>query len=335
MVFDCFSFFNELDLLEIRLNVLSDVVDKFVLVEAVKTHTGKSKPLYYKENASRFAKFADKIIHIAVTDFSIAESLPESRNRAWIIENIQRNAIAKGLCNAHDDDVVLISDVDEIPRPESVSKAISAGGIVRLALKSCNYYLNYRNYVSPDWKLGTQVLRYSDFKNASTYKDFKYTEFVVKEANPLPSASMVRFLKSTTMIKNAGWHFSYLGGVGAIRQKLNAFAHTEFNSSTTSADEWILSRISAGEDLFKRGDRFFVERIDESYPDYIRLNQGLYQNLIMQVDEEYFKKTRHSRVLARIKGCFMRFAAACVPEFCVPFVMSLRDKINGVANGQR
>lgn len=69
MVYDCFSFFNELDLLEIRLNTLDSIVDKFILVESTLTHTGNQKPLFYAENKSRFKKFNDKIIHIIVDEF--------------------------------------------------------------------------------------------------------------------------------------------------------------------------------------------------------------------------------------------------------------------------
>ena len=181
MVYDCFSFFNELDLLEIRLNVLKDVVDRFVLVEAVRTHTGKEKPLFFKENEARFAEFSDRIIHITVTDFSSVQSMPESRRRAWFIENLQRNSIVEGLSCAKDDDVVMISDVDEIPKPEAVKRAVSLGGVVRLGMKSCNYYLNYCNCVSPNWKLGTQVLKFSVFKNPATYRNFKFSEFVLED----------------------------------------------------------------------------------------------------------------------------------------------------------
>lgn len=73
MIYDCFTFFNELELLELRLHELADVVDKFVLVEATKTHSNKSKPLYYWENRSRFGEFHDKIIHIIVDDLPDAK----------------------------------------------------------------------------------------------------------------------------------------------------------------------------------------------------------------------------------------------------------------------
>ena len=68
MIFDCFSFFNELDILEIRLNVLASVVDKFVLVEAVRRHSGEPKELFFEKNKQRFSPFLDKIIHVVVDD---------------------------------------------------------------------------------------------------------------------------------------------------------------------------------------------------------------------------------------------------------------------------
>ena len=90
MIYDCFTFFNELELLELRLNELAGVVDKFVLVEATQTHTNKPKPLHYHENRARFSAFHDKIIHVIVDD------MPQSSD-PWIPENFQRKCIARGL----------------------------------------------------------------------------------------------------------------------------------------------------------------------------------------------------------------------------------------------
>ena len=89
MIYDCFPFFNELDLLEIRLNELSGVVDRFVLSEAELTHNGDRKPLYFNEHKDRFAKFADKIIHIIVRKdgFSFAASGATFLERACKAEN--------------------------------------------------------------------------------------------------------------------------------------------------------------------------------------------------------------------------------------------------------
>ena len=79
MIYDCFTFFNELDLLEIRLKILNDYVDKFVLVEAAKTHSGLPKPLYFNENKQRFLPYQDKIVHISL------DNMPESQN-SWVLE---------------------------------------------------------------------------------------------------------------------------------------------------------------------------------------------------------------------------------------------------------
>src|SRR5947208_2297917 len=114
MIYDCFTFFNELDLLEIRLNVLTEIVDRFVLVEAHQTHQGEHKPLYFAENRARFHRYNDKIIHVVVDGF------PPDAVSPWDRENHQRNCIARGLAGARLGDTVLISDADEIPRPELI-----------------------------------------------------------------------------------------------------------------------------------------------------------------------------------------------------------------------
>src|SRR5208337_1996465 len=115
MIYDCFTFFNELELLGLRLHELAEVVDKFVLVEATKTHSNQPKPLHYQENRSRFGGFHDKIIHIIVDD------LPDAKD-PWVLENYQRNCIARGLVNCRPDDFLLISDLDEIPGATTVAK---------------------------------------------------------------------------------------------------------------------------------------------------------------------------------------------------------------------
>lgn len=108
MIYDCFTFFNELELLEVRLHELSGVVDKFVLVEATQTFTGRPKPLYYAENRERFSRFHEQIIHVIVDDS------PKSDN-PWTIEHFQRNCIARGLTQCRPDDWIMVSDADEIP----------------------------------------------------------------------------------------------------------------------------------------------------------------------------------------------------------------------------
>ena len=111
-------FFNELDILEIRLNILDPVVDRFVLVESDVTNTGKPKELIFIKNKNRFTQFNDKIIHLVYSP--LADGSDISSYPKWYLENTQRDAIMVGLANCRHDDVILISDVDEIPDPNTV-----------------------------------------------------------------------------------------------------------------------------------------------------------------------------------------------------------------------
>ena len=116
MVYDCFQFFNELDMLKIRLNVLNDVVDRFVISEATETFSGIKKPLYYEENKDMFAEFADKIIHVVVDD------TPEGGTHER--DTFQKNAVTRGLAGCTDDDIIIFSDLDEIPNPDKIREIL-------------------------------------------------------------------------------------------------------------------------------------------------------------------------------------------------------------------
>src|ERR1700733_5689923 len=136
MIYDCFTFFNELDVLEIRLHVLADVVDRFVLVEARQTFQRGSKPLYYRDNLDRFKSFADRIEHIVVDEF------PPGASGPFDCEFWQRNSIRLGIQNAAIGDTIMISDVDEIPKPECVIAAASRGGVTIFRQLMFSYFLN-------------------------------------------------------------------------------------------------------------------------------------------------------------------------------------------------
>lgn len=202
MIYDCFSFFNELDVLELRLEILSDVVDKFVLVEATKTHSNKHKPLYFSENKERFAKWSDKIIHI------IVDTYPEFRT-SWTYENYQRNCIMEGLKDCNDNDVIIISDVDEIPNPNKILEASKLSGIKCLEMRMHNYYLNYWCYTSPKWS-SAKILTYGDLRKP--LDENLYSVVCLPELNEGTTPTKVRMYRKCIPVSDAGWHFSYLGG---------------------------------------------------------------------------------------------------------------------------
>ena len=122
-IVDTFTFFNELELLEVRLNILNDHVDKFVLVESTRSHQNKPKPLFYQENKHLFKKFNSKIEHIIVNDF------PEHNYHSF--EHHQRDCIERGLGYCEDDDIVFISDIDEIWNPAKIDLNIDGEKIYK------------------------------------------------------------------------------------------------------------------------------------------------------------------------------------------------------------
>src|SRR4030042_3846553 len=113
-VYDCFTFFNELELLKLCLKEWDQHVDNFVLVEATKTHQNDPKPLYFQENKGRFKNFQEKIIHLIVDD------LPGTAD-PWVNEKFQRNSIMRALADCRWYDIILVSDADEIPSPAAIT----------------------------------------------------------------------------------------------------------------------------------------------------------------------------------------------------------------------
>lgn len=285
MIYDCFTFFNELDLLEIRLNILNDVVDKFVLVEATKTHQGNEKSLFYAENIERFEKFSNKIIHVVVNEFP-----PQGDDKAWTFERHQRNMITEGLKGCMPEDIILISDIDEIPNPVKISAYKNQKGIKLFLQQMFYYFLNCKNATLKEnfrWP-GTVMVSYSEFISPQYYRDlsiavtgFYNPRFLIRIYVKLIFFYKVNLHgKKVIFVDNGGWHFSYLGGVQAIIKKLEAFAHTEYNTEQFKDAKSIEQAINNGQDIFGRDFIYKFVLIDDSYPDYIVSNKTKFEHLI-------------------------------------------------------
>ena len=327
MIYDCFSFYNELDLLEIRLNVLKDVVDKFVLAEATVTHTGQPKSLCYEENKSRFAEFADRIIHIVVDDFPKPPEGYTLRQASWMRENWQRNGLARGLLDLKPDDMVLISDIDEIPSPEAIGQALQCNGVVQFNQLFANFYVNYINYIRPFW-FGTKALRYSKFTDDATYSKMKSTEYVDENINKLPTLTKVRFLEPNVVINHAGWHFSYLGGADAVLSKARSIAHVEYVNDQTNSVEFIKSMIDSGQDVTGCGYRFFAVPLDYRFPAYLLKNQMRFSRLILTPEKSYFRATRFVRIRCWFRGWIRRTGAKLIPRALKPLLFEIYCKLS-------
>lgn len=259
MIYDCFIFFNELDLLELRLNELKDSVDRFVLVEASRTFSNLPKPLVYEENRERFSAFEGRIIHVVVDDFPLYDG------NAWEYEKYQRNAIEQGIRGCRPDDIIIISDVDEIPSREAITRYRDLDGVHSLKQRFFYYFFNYLNRKQPFWHAPC-ILRYKDYTDAETLRIDGHLH------------------RKHPMIENGGWHFSYLGGVDKIIEKLESFSHQEFNKPEYKDRENLARIISSGKDLFgRKGYTYKIVPIDSSYPREIVANQDKYRSCIAEI----------------------------------------------------
>ncbi len=276
MIYDCFTFFNELHLLDIRLNVLNDVVDKFVLVEATQTHSGADKELYYQNNKHLFEKFNGKIIHIIVDDF------PQTDN-AWVRENFQRNAIERGLVGCDDSDTIIISDLDEIPNPKKIIEYKNKPGIKSFRQYMFVHYLN--NVLENDWCHG-KMLSYKLFKSALNNLD-NYSRQMPEEVNKGTTATKIRMIHyrySYSMrllhpkafvyfIGNGGWHFTSVLQPKDILLKLKSYSHCDEHSPDINL-EYVFK------DIKNSASRSLVVSKD-NLPEYIVDNQELLKDYIL------------------------------------------------------
>ena len=234
-VWDCIIFFNEFDLLDLRLRTLGPYVDQFVIVEAPWTFSGKPKPLYFKEFHYGFKEWLPKIKHVQLSG-EIDARIP------WEREWASRNAMIEGLKDAAPDDWVFQSDTDEIWRPElrDVEPGIR---IVTYEHMHCFYHLNTQRVPEHKW-LGTRRCRFRDWPGGQKLRDFVGRR-----------------------IPNGGWHFSYLGDEFAASAKLQAFSHTEYSGPEYSDPGKIREHIEAGTDLITPLQAFYVPvPIDDTFP---------------------------------------------------------------------
>ena len=257
MIYDCFTFFNELDLLEIRLHELYNVVDKFVIIEADRTHSNLPKPFYYDLNKDRFKQFEDKIIHIKHEHTELMY-----KGGSFDIDNATRD-LAISEIHYEPDDLIIIDDADQILRASILENFIYNGP----AKYETKYYYYYFNCVHNGGWYSTLIYKYKDMN-----KPLHELRF-----NPpleLP------------FVYNAGWHFSYLGDIENIKLKVQSFSHApECFIPKFMNDEHLLDCLNTGKDLFDRGkeaNMFFVP-IDDSFPKYLVDNQEKFKEYIKQI----------------------------------------------------
>ena len=278
MVYDCIPFFNELDILKLRLNILDPIVDKFIIEEATVTFSGEPKELCFEKNRELFSEFLPKIEYIIVDNSPV-------NTTTHLRDKFQKNALVRGLENAADEDVIILSDVDEIPNPEVLKKVIEEfdpDKIYHFAQRMFYCYLNME-------EVSGKLLSITGEFPGVDRKLWLGTKVFSKKS--IPEDGIIQLREASTeapeavRVADGGWHFGYMGSrdekdVGRrIGTKVVAAAHQEYNDEILLAEA--ADRLLLGQDMFGREAEFKRVEIDDSYPRYLLDHRQEYEYLIM------------------------------------------------------
>ena len=242
MIIDAFTFFNEKELVELRIKYLDSIVDYFVVVEADVTHTGMKKNWNFPDVLKNQLKnFSHKIqYHKMKVDLEKAEkerspNYADSKlGRSWKVESMQRNYIKIACEKFSDDDIIIISDLDEIPSKEKINfiKSCNFKEIAPVAFDQALFYLNCK-YLSLERWIGSIALtkKHIDRYEPQIFRDFK---------------------NRISCFTEAGWSFSSFGGISRVREKFKAFVHQEYNKEMYINESHLQKSSKLGTDLFYR-----------------------------------------------------------------------------------
>ncbi len=268
MIYDCFSYLDEDLLLDLRLNILNDFVDFFVIVEGNKTWQNNSKKLKFDIN--KYSKFKNKIKYIKVED------LPEGED-PYKRENFQRNSILRGLSNADDEDIIMISDLDEIPNPKVLSNFKKEMKYAAFKQKHFYYKFNLQSNNYPYW-YGTRICIKKFLKSPQWLRDLKFKK------RPFWRIDKLRL---NNIIDEGGWHFCNLKKPDLLLYKYQNLCETndpinfkeKIDKKFLDINE-ISKRIELGHDIIGRKDNFSKVELDNSFPNYLLENREKYHEWI-------------------------------------------------------
>lgn len=281
-IYDCVPFFNELDLLEIRLELMYDKVDYFIISECDFTFSGLKKPFYFDENRNRFKKYLDKIIHLKHENMdeyvipkhnydgrkkdifdNILKRLEFMRNSSkteygkphWCRDFFHKEMVMIGMDNCQPEDIILFGDLDEIPNPD---KLILNGEKFVLEQNNMIYFINTENGVEK-W-YGTLICRFKDlYENSCMFSRDNRLNF--------------------PKIENGGWHLTFMGGEDRIIEKIISWGHQEFNTSYIKNS--VSFKLSNNIDIIDRPFQLKDKNMKDLYPDtIIELVENKYPYLI-------------------------------------------------------
>lgn len=263
-ILDCVTYFDEELILELRLNILYEHVDRFIITEGKYDHRGNKRELNFDIN--RYDKFRDKIVYLPVENFP-------NLNDPWKMLEYQRNYSLNEIKKYDDNDYVIISDIDEIPNPEKIidftNRKLNLGVFEQLFFY---YKLNLLNTSQSEW-YGSKICKKKNLKSPNWLREYKIKQY------PWWRFDRPKNLK---IIKDGGWHFSFLYDVDGIIKKISSFQHIEFDKDEYKNKETIIKKIKEGKDVFNRNFLFEKIKIDEKFPKFIIENKEKYKNWIQE-----------------------------------------------------
>ncbi|WLS80906.1 benzoate transporter [Erwinia pyri] len=273
MIYDCFLYYDEEMLLDLRLHTLSDVVDKFVIVESTHTFTGKPKRLNF--DLEKFRQFEDKIIYVVFDH-------PPHQD-AWQNEADTRNAIMNGLVSAEQDDIILVSDVDEIFDPVIIATIQKNKLCTIIHQNFYNYQFNLQVFNTDGSPRKCTLPKAITYRNLVGFFGGKPEEL----RNTKRSSIKRNWLKwqwlkwNTAIIAEGGWHFSWIMTPQRIAEKMSSISHTEYDLPEFNNPEHITKVIEQAEDIWGRERKLQVQILDiYSFPRYLVEHQALFKPFI-------------------------------------------------------
>ena len=264
-IYDCFQYFNEDHIVDLRMNILDPYVDFFVISESTKTHQGHNKKINF--DIKNFPQFKDKIKFL-VADYDKKINFENHTGGESIIEQHQRNYLINGLKDASQEDLIILSDSDEIPDLSKIKNINRNKKFIAFSQKMFMYKLNLLNVEESGW-IGSKITKKKNISSMQELRNLKFKNY-----------PFWRIDKGHLQIIEGGWHFSFLQTPDQILKKIKSFSHGEFNNSLLNENS-IEEKILKNEDIFNRG--FTLKKIDlnENFPKYIYNNREKFSKWII------------------------------------------------------
>ena len=293
-IFDGFMFYDEDLVLDLRLNILDKFVDKFVIVESIYTHSGEKRKLLFDKK--KYINFKNKI------DYIVLETQPDNletvsdkdsehtKNSKYIMnalkrENFQRNNIAKGIVNAKSEDLILISDVDEIPDLSGLDLTKIKDEII--LFKQNFYYYKFNLILENIPWYGTKACKFKNFKTPQWLRNVKGKNYPFWRIDTLFSNTKYSNIK---FINKGGWHFSNMKSAEDIEKKMRTYLHHREYDVKPLGKKKIEEIIKSKKSIYNLRADMKTEKFDgtqslkatdgSELPNFIKENKEKYRNWI-------------------------------------------------------